>query len=413
MVIVGGGLAGLSCAVKLTEANRSVLVLEATDRIGGRVRSDVVDGFTLDHGFQVLLTAYPACQELLDYDALRLRRFQPGALVRCGGKFSTLCDPWRHPQHLLTTVLSPVGSITDKIQIAKTRRRCRTGSLDELYRRQQTATITYLRESNFSDALIDSFFRPFIGGVFLDESLETPSRMFEFVFRMFAEGDVAVPADGMAAIARQLSDRLPRGCLRLKSSVTSLDQHTLTLSDGEQVTADHVVIATESDAAARLLKTDPLITQWNQATTFYYAANRPPDSRKCLMLRGDESGPVQTATVLSNVAPEYAPAGQSLISVSLGVDASPTTEIEETDAQVRRQLRSWFGNEVSQWRRLRVYRIPFGVPKRDLEPVVLPVDGPSLGLAPNVYVCGDHRETPSIQGAMNSGIRAARAILAK
>ncbi len=410
-IIIGGGLAGLSCAIKLTKAGKSVTLLEATDRVGGRVRTDVIDGYTLDHGFQVLLTAYPACRELLDYPALRLRAFDPGALVRHGGKFSLLGDPWRRPSQAFSTALSPVGTLGDKLRIARLRKASNRGSLDELYSRTPQTTLERLEQSGFTPPMIDQFFRPFMGGVFLEESLSTSSRMLEFVFRMFSSGDIAIPADGMGAIPRQLAESLPRGTIELQRTVSKVSDRSITLTNGETLTADHIVVATESSAAARLLDIEKLETKWSSATTFYFAAEQTPDNRKLLMLRGDEQGAVQTAVVLSNIAPEYAPAGKSLISVSVS-DADHDTDTETLDQLIRTQLSGWFGDQVSKWNRLHVYRVPYGLPKTDLETIVGSVDGPSVGAVDGVYVCGDHRETPSIQGAMNSGIRAAAAILA-
>jgi phytoene dehydrogenase-like protein len=378
------------------------------------VRSDVVDGFTLDHGFQVLLTAYPACRELLDYQALRLRRFPPGALIRHHHRFSLLADPWRQPGKAISAALCPVGTWGDKLRLAKLRHRVSRGSLEDLYQRPQSTTIQYLQQAKFTPQFIDQFFRPFLGGVFLDESLQTPSRMFEFVFRMFAAGEAAVPAEGMAAIPRQLVERLPRGTLRLQSSVLSIHDRTVTLSDGRQLRAEHLVIATESDAAARLLGRDELATAWNQTTTIYYACDHPPGKQKSLMLRGDEQGPVQTAVILSNVAAEYSPPGKSLVSVSLSSTYDDLEgDLEQLDAVVRDQLRNWFGDSVSQWRRLCVYRIPYGLPRLSLDPVAIPAGAAGSGGDTGVYVCGDHCETASIQGAISSGIRAAQAILAK
>jgi phytoene dehydrogenase-like protein len=402
-IIIGAGLAGLSCAKRLCQAGKSVVLLEATDRIGGRVRTDVVDGFTLDHGFQVLLTAYPACRELLDYPALRLRKFDPGARVRVSGKFSTLGDPWRKPSQALATALSPVGTLGDKLKIASLRSASKKGSLDDLYQREDQPTIDRLQSDGFSDQMIDRFFRPFLGGVFLDESLATSSRMLEFVFRMFTAGDIAIPADGMGAIPRQLADGLPQGTLRLSTTVSSLTDRTVYLTNGETLTADNIVVATESSAAARLLGRESLDVKWNSATTIYYSADKAPVNHDTLMLRGDENGPVQTAVTLSNVAPEYAPPGKALISVSIS-DANRDEELEKLDHAVRAQLTCWFGSEVAAWNQLRCFRIPFGLPQLELDPVKRPIvcqDG--------IFVCGDHQETPSIQGAMNSGLRVAEA----
>ena len=408
-IIIGAGLAGLSCAVRLSQRGHSVTVLEASDRVGGRVRTDVVDGFTLDHGFQVLLTAYPACQELLDYDALRLRKFDPGALVRARGSFATLADPWRSPSRALATAMSPVGTFGDKLRIGRLRKRSREGSLDDLYRRAAEPTIDRLVGCGFTVAMIESFFRPFLGGVMLDESLAVSSRMLEFVFRMFSEGDVALPADGMAAIPRQLAEKLPRGSVRFRCQAVSLDYPHVKLADGSNLTAKNLVVATESSAAARLLGNPSVDTSWNGTTTIYYAADTAPDPRRMLMLRGDESGPVQTVVLLSNVAREYAPEGRSLIAVSVSEDDKDES-LETLDRSLRRQLQSWFASDVDLWRRIRCYRVPFGLPRLGLENVCAAVGGPSVDAPAGVYVCGDHRESASIQGAMNSGLRVAEAI---
>jgi phytoene dehydrogenase-like protein len=424
VVIVGAGLAGLTCAKQLAPHRNRITLLEASDRVGGRVRTDVVDGFQLDHGFQVLLTAYPACRELLDYDNLRLRPFQPGALVRKQGRFAILADPWRRPGKLLSTAISPVGTLSDKWNVAKARRLARRGSLNDLYQRPHSATSERLAELGFSTAMIDEFFRPFLGGVFLDETLSTSSRMFEFVFRMFAEGDIALPADGMAAIPRQLAEGLPRGTLRLNATVARLEHLGETtrvhLTDGETLDADELVIATESDAAARLLNVPDLVTSWNQTATLYFAADTSPQTDRMLMLRGDEDGAIQTAVVLSDVAPEYAPPGKALISISVSQSALDL-ESRALESAVREHAARWFDAAVNRWDLLQIIRVPYGLPRVSLEPVAQPLragqvadqDAAGMPLPEHVYLCGDHRETPSIQGAMNSGLRVAREIVAE
>ena len=411
VIVIGAGLAGLSCATKLAAQGKDVLILEATDRVGGRVRTDVVDGFVLDHGFQVLLTAYPACRELLDYKALQLRPFEPGALVRYQGKFSLLGDPWRRPSQALSTAFSPVGSFGDKLRIAKLRSQSQSGSLDRIYQRPAQPTSARLSEAGFTDSFVDQFFRPFLGGVFLDESLSVSDRMLEFVFRMFATGDIAVPAKGMAEIPKQLAAGLPEKSIRLSSTVDSISETSVRLTDGSEHVADKIVVATESNGAARLLGKEELSTQWRTTTNVYYAADQSPDDRKLLMLRGDANGPVQTAVVMSDIAPEYAPAGRSLISVSVS-EQTETDDIESLDHSLRQELSAWFDQDAKQWRRLGIYDVPYALPVCKNKEVLSPVAGTKLGLADTIFVCGDHRETPSIQGAMNSGLRAAESILA-
>ncbi len=422
VAIVGAGLAGLTCANVLHLRGKSVVVLEASDRIGGRVRTESVDGFTLDYGFQVLLTAYPACRELLDYESLDLRPFEPGALIRSSGKFSILADPWRAPSQAVATAMSPVGSFLDKLRIAKLRRQSRRGTLEDLYQRPETTTRERLGAIGFSDAMINSFFVPFLGGVFLDESLSTSSRMLEFVMRMFAEGDIAIPSQGMAAIPKQLAEGLPDGCIRLRSTVTHLDANNhldakqVTLSDGEVIQAKHVVVATESNAAAKLLSLPTLATQWSGTTTMYFASgsgSMPHETRPMLMLRGDELGPIQTATVLSRVAPSYAPPGQTLVSVTLSdqiAKPNPCGDSNELVTAVLDQLASWLPCK-EDWRLLQTFRIPFGLPRNSLGDIMNPAKLVPWGGQSGIWICGDFCETPSIHGAMNSGRRVANTIL--
>lgn len=418
IAIVGAGLAGLSCARKLSTGSPSgslnLRVLEASDRVGGRVRTDVIDGLKLDHGFQVMLTAYPACRELLDYDGLRLRSFEPGALVRKAGRFHRLGDPWRRPLQAVSTAISPVGSFADKLRIGKVRALSSRGSLDALYQRDHEPTVERLKRLGFSEAIIEEFFRPFLGGVFLDESLATSSRMFEFVFRMFAAGDIAIPADGMAAIPRQLADGLPRGTLQLNRTVTALDavqDYTrVRFADGSELKAKSVVIATESNGAARLLDREELATQWNETTTLYYTAPTSPNSQRLLMLRGDDDGPIQTAVVLSDVAPEYATRGRALVSISVS-QAVTSHDLDTLRPAILEQARRWFGPSTEQWDFVQSIRVPYGLPVSGMDPVLKPIE--SIPFGGDVFLCGDHMESPSIQGAMNSGIRVANHLLTR
>lgn len=411
VLIVGGGLAGLACATRLCQQGMKVRLLEASDRVGGRVRSDRVDGFLLDHGFQVLLTAYPACRQLLDYEALELQAFDPGALIRLDGRFGLLSDPWRRPGKVLQTACSPVGSLADKWRIAKLRNAVTRGSLEDLLARPQQPTDRYLRAFGFSEPMIDRFFRPFLGGIFLERELQTSSRMFEFVFRMFALGSAAVPAEGMAAIPEQLARRLPAGTIELESTVESIDKTSAKTTDGRTHEAHHLVIATEASAAARLLGASELDCPWQATHCFYFAADSPPVDDPTLLLDGTGKGPVNHLAVLSNVAPQYAPPGKALISANVLGDIEDPQAL--TDG-IKGQLGEWFGGAVDSWRLLRIYSIPFALPRQTtdrFDPVEKPVQW--TGGDGRVLLCGDHRETSSIQGALHSGLRAAEQILAE
>lgn len=407
VIVVGAGLAGLCCAGRLAAGGVDFLILERSDDVGGRVRTDELDGFRLDRGFQVLLTAYPEAREVLNYAALNLRPFYAGALVRFGGAFHRVADPWRHPVDSVRSLFGPIGGIQDKLRIARLRRHVLRGEPADLFASRDMPSQEFLHQFGFSGQIVDRFFRPFFGGVFLEPELKTSSRMLQFVFREFASGDVALPAEGMGALPRQLAGDLPPGRVRLQTEVASLEGESVTLAGGERLRARAVVVATEGPAAAKLLKqVQPPGSRI--ATCLYFAAEKPPIDEPILVLNGEGQGPVNNLCVPSVVAPSYAPAGAALISASVLGPLSLPHEVLER--QVRAQLGDWFGSQVDRWTPLRTYRIPQALPI--IEPRWEPGSDRSLKLLPGVYVCGDHRENPSIQGAMASGRRAAEAVLA-
>jgi phytoene dehydrogenase-like protein len=406
VVIIGAGMAGLCCALELQSKGIPSVVLDAAGAPGGRVRTDKVEGFLLDRGFQVLLTAYPEARRVLDYKALGLRSFLPGALVRTGGRFHLVADPFRRPWSAVSSLRARVGSLQDKLLIARLRSHVLKGSPEEIWTRPETSTAEALRGFGFSERMIDSFFRPFFGGIFLETELASSSRLFEFVFRMFSVGRAALPSGGMGAISAQLTGRLAPGTLRLNAKVASVGDGEVVLERGERLRAAAVVVATDSTEAARLLpELHP--PGWHGTACLYYAADKDPVGKPVLVLNGEGSGPIDNLCVPSTVAPSYAPAaGKALVSVS--VTGAGEAGERELETEVCKHLSDWFGPQVSDWKHLRTYRIPRALPaRRSLEPAALPVRR-----RPGLYICGDHRETPSLQGAMASGRRAAEAVVA-
>ena len=401
-IVIGAGLAGLSCARRLAGGGLDVRVLEASDGVGGRVRTDDCNGFQLDRGFQVLLTAYPEAPEVLDYTALDLRPFYAGALTRAAGGFHRLADPWRHPWDALRGLFAPVGGLRDKLRVAGLRRRVLSRELHQLFAGSEQSSIAFLRTFGFSDAMIERFFRPFFSGVFLESELQTSSRMLQFVFAMFAAGDAALPAAGMEAIPRQLAARLPADRIRLKAEATRIDGTAVWLASGERLQARAIVVATDGPAAARLVEGLPSPAS-RSVTCVYFAAEKPPIDEPILVLGADGDGPVNNMCVPSVVAPSYAPAGAALISAS--VVGMPATSDASLEREIRDQLAGWFGSAVERWEHLRTYRIAHALPV--IEPRWTPGPDRPIQVRPGTYLCGDHRESPSIQGAMASGRRAA------
>ncbi len=405
VVIVGGGLAGLSCARRLAAAGADVLVLEREPRVGGRVVTDEVDGFLLDRGFQVFLSAYPEARRQLDYEALELQPFYPGALVWTGGGLVRVSDPWRRPLQALGDLLRPVASLGDLWRVGRLRADVLRGGLEALFERPETTTLERLRRAGFSDGMIERFFRPFFGGIFLEAELQTSSRMFDFVFRMMAAGETVLPRRGMARIPSQLADGLPAQSLRLGTAVRSLEPGEVVLESGERIEAAAVVVATDGQDAARLEAGPPAVFQ--SVTCLYFAAARPPVDEPILVLNGSGQGIVNNVAVPSSVSRSYAPEGQALISVSvLGVPEASDAALESA---VREELGQWFG-DLAGWRLLRTYRIERALP-RQVPPALAEPHRP-VRTRPGLYVCGDHRDNASINGAMVSGRRAAEAVLA-
>lgn len=417
VAIVGAGLAGLNCALALQKAGLDIVVLEASDAPGGRVRTDRVDGFLLDRGFQVLLAAYPDAQAALDYKALNLQPLAPGALVWKDGRFHRFADPFRDPLAALRLAFDPIVTLGDKLRVARLRARARRGSIPELFQRPETATRDFLRGFGFSSAMIEAFFEPFFGGVFLEKELITSSRYFEFLFRMFSTGAVAVPANGMQAIPAQMAGRLAPGTLRLRHRVGRISpanqRFSISIEDRADVAARRLVIATEEPEAIRLqLAIDPAQEPiaprpWNPTIAFYFAAERPPIDEPILLLNGEGSaaGPVNNAAVMSRVSASYAPAGAHLVAASVvGSDvAAPNLERE-----VRRHLGKWFGAQAEAWRPLGSRSVPHALP---LQRAAQWEIGQSQSSVDGLFLCGDFLETPSIQGSLASGRRAAAAVL--
>jgi phytoene dehydrogenase-like protein len=406
--VVGAGLAGLRCARRLHERGVTATVLEAGDAVGGRVRTDRVDGFLLDRGFQVLLTAYPEARSVLDYRELELHPFYPGALIWTGGRFVTVADPFRRRLDGLRTLVAPVGGLGDKLKLASLRRRVVAGSQEELFARPETSTSQALAREGFSDEMVDRLLRPLFGGLLLDRELEASSRMFEFLYRMLALGDAALPTRGMGAIPEQLANGLPPGCVRLGQKVTEVGDGGLVVAAGERLRARAVVVATDGPTAARLLgEADAPASV--AACCLYFAADSAPIDEPVLVLDGDGGGPVNHLCVPSAVAPTYAPAGMALVSATV-LERPGLPRGADLEAAVLGQLADWFGSAVVGWRHLATYQIPDAQPAQPpgaLDPPARPVR-----VRPGVYVCGDHRDNASIDGALTSGRRAADAVLA-
>lgn len=436
VVVVGGGVAGLHCAGTLHRAGAKVAVIEASDGVGGRVRSDTYEGFTLDRGFQIFLTSYPEAQQALDYDDLELQPFYAGALVWCGGEpgtFYRVADPARHLVDGLASLFNPIGSVIDKLRVGVFRVKSVLGyaSNDEILREpNETTTLVRLRAEGFSEAIIDRFFRPFLGGIFFDRGLNTSSRLFVFVMRMLALGENCLPARGIGSVSLQLASRLPPEAIVLNTPVTAVSKKgegdapnslpLVTLIDGSVIRARAVVVATDGPTATRLLGSMLDACPSKDSSTavgtcnLYFDAPRPPLTGNVLYLNGTfcnsavSPGLVNNCCFPSEVAPTYAPPGRTLVSVST-VSTCDDLNDSQLQSRVLSELSTWFGGEVlTTWRHLKTYRIRYAQPNQ-----APPTDFyRPQALGGGVWVVGDHRSAATLDGALRSGRTAAEEILA-
>src|SRR5215212_4529991 len=410
VVVVGAGLAGLTCAKVLREHRAEVAVFEASDGVGGRVRTDEQDGFLLDRGFQVYFTSYPVARRHLDYGALDFKDFDPGAIVRRGAEKSVLSDPLRDPKALVPSLLSDAATLGDKLRTLDLATRTSTTGTSAGAEDGETDTsmLEYLKSADLSERYIDSFFRPFYGGITLNRELTTSARVLRFTLGMLATGRTVVPALGMGEIPRQLSSRLPEGAVRFNSTVEELlregERVVGVRSAGEEHEADAVVVATDAPTAGVL--TGEAVPEGAVGEVCIYYETDGLGSGKKILLNADDGAFVNNAVEMSNISDKYAPPGRHLLS------AVALTGIDLPDGELYRRgiedLSRWYPD--CDFRPLAVYRIPYG---QFAQPPGLHDRLPqNKTQTPGLVLAGEYTEDASINGSMLSGEKAAEAVIA-
>lgn len=419
VAVVGAGLAGLVAARTLVRSGRDVLLFDPSAEPGGRVRTELVDGFRLDVGFQVLLTGYPAVQEELDLAALKLHAFEPGCIVVRDGKLYSLPDALRLPGRWMEAFLFPLATLSDKLRTATLRNRLRRAEPHSLLRGPTRMAAAWLRDQGFSERYLSVFWIPFFSAVFLDPPLEVNSGLFQFVFRSLACGDITLPEEGIGAVPRQVAAGLPPGTWQPRTLVRSLRVSdgrvrglTVTPSDAPDapidVEADTVILACGPEEARRLTgfnlpRLEPL-----GVSVVYFSTPTVVTDESRIFLNGGSGGPGHHAVFLSNICPAYAPVGEHLVEVTvLGTPEGPDQALAE---RVRRQMQVWFrGGRVEEWRWLRTMKIPLAQ-FRQPPSLAEGLPGPRTATG-GLFLAGDYTRHSSMQGAMESGQIAAAAVL--
>ena len=419
IVIVGGGVAGLVCGRSLQRAGHEVVLLEGSDGVGGRVRSDKKDGFTLERGFQVLFTAYPAARRQLEYSRLDFRMFNPGAIISQNGKRHVLSDPLRDPPALfpaaLTNIVSPLDKVRTLFLVGELTRK----TIHEIISGPDETTEHYLQQRHFSPKFINNFVRPFYGGIFLDNSLHTSAKAFKYDFKMLSVGQTVVPAGGMGQISAQLAEELQAtNSVRLNSRVVNLVKGEnghwtgAQLESGEKITGDAVVVATPAPEAARLTN-QPMPPGQTSTVNLYWAGSSPLYQGKKIVLNANPNPFINNTVLATNIAPEYAPPGQHLLSAT--ILGQPQGSDDDLFARGLTDLRRIFRGDphaevaLTGYRPLAIYRIPYG---QFAQPPGVHLSLPDNESGqPGLFFASEFTEASSLNAAMVSGEKAAALIL--
>lgn len=414
VIVIGAGLAGLRCAVRLASRGLDVAVLEASDAVGGRQRTDRVDGFLLDRGFQVLNPAYPAVKRWVDVDALRLRPFPVGVHVRRERGLATLTHPARVPSGIAATLRSRLVSPMDVVALARWITPALLRPRAVIAGSDRTLSQGFDRVG-LRGALRTEVLEPFLAGVLADDTGTTSDAFARLLVRMFVVGSPGVPEAGIAALPAQIAQhaRAAGAEIALEQRVTGIARRAVSVEvdvhGGSAVRARSVVVAVGPDAVSGLV--DLARPATNGLQTWWFAADSAPTASAMLAVDGRRAGPVVNTVVMSNAAPSYAPPGRHLVAATCllpGGSRADSGGSVPSEAEVRQHVAEIWGTDTRGWQLLRRDDIDDALPA---QPAPLRVTSPAR-FAAGIYLAGDHRDTASIQGALVSGDRAARAVLA-
>jgi protoporphyrinogen oxidase len=400
--IIGAGVSGLIAARVLEDNGFSPIILETTDRVGGRVKTDIVDGYQLDHGFQVLLTAYPAAQKYLDFKSLDLQKFLPGASIFKNDKQLIIGDPLREPSLLFSTLFSGIGTLSDKLKILKLNMRLKKKTLEAIFSEKEQSTLSYLIGLGFSNEMITDFFTPFFSGIFLEKKLETSSRMFEFVYKMFGEGYAALPKAGIEAIPKQLFQNLKNTTFRFNTKVASIKEGEIVLADTTKLESHFTIVATEASNLIPNLKNQH--TEWKSCDTLYFETERRVIKKPLIGLIPKNETLINNIFYHTSLPTSIKPT-KELLSVTVLDNQNLSSEL--LIEQVKKELQK--NCAIDSCKFIKQYNIPMALPKlNDLQYEMLPSE---TRLTDSLFLAGDTQLNGSLNAAMISGERAALAAI--
>jgi protoporphyrinogen oxidase len=400
--IIGAGISGLIAAKVFEENGYQPTIIEADANVGGRVQSDNENGYILDRGFQVLLSSYPAAQKYLDYKSLNLQELLPGATIFKNGKQQTIGDPLRDFSFLFSTLFSSVGTTADKLKILKLNSVLKKKKISAIFNEEEKSTLDYLKDFGFSDAMINNFFIPFFSGIFLEPNLDTSSRMFEFVYKMFGDGLALIPKDGIQAISNQLKDSLQHTEFLFNSSVAEVKNKQITLKDGTTIDNHFTIVATEASSLISNLKNQE--TEWKSCDTIYFETEKRTIEKPLIGLIADKEATINNIFYHTSIA-NSSTAKKELLSVT--VVKNHNYNKKELLEKVTKDLVTYCNIENPKF--IKNYTIKKALPK--LNNLQYELSSTETQLTSNIFLAGDQLLNGSLNAAMISGERAAQGVI--
>ena len=372
--------------------------------MGGRLKTDYEDGFRLDHGFQVLLTGYKEVHQYLDLEALKLGYFEPGAIVFEDGIRYEAFDPLRDWTKLIPMAFSGLGTLKDKFLIWKLTRTLQEKQVEQLFERDAVTTIDFLKQFGFSEGIINRFFKPFFGGIFLENDLSTSSNMFRFVFKMFSEGMAAIPRSGIQAIAEQLAGKLKQTEVRLNTEVAEVKANSVHLTSGEEIPFHRLIIATAPNSIVPELKGQE--QEWHSTLNLYFKTIDNVFDRKAIALVADDKYKINNFCEISDIVDEYSPANEFLVSVTLKDHVEWDGNLP---SEITKELEELVKLRADSFTYVKHFEIPKALPK--IDNVVYNIQPTQTLLREHIFIAGDYLLNGSLDAAMRSGRLAAEALL--